>query len=697
MGALTRSTMDWIDQMSNFHWLKSGISIDKYPVIGNGVLNYYLLKRTVQSLGGYDYVIESDSWPSVVAELGLATRADIDSSLKVKSLYQELVLPYEEYVKFSENSFLFDSQLDESTGIKKDPGTPPISECHPTFITPKPDSSSKHCLETTPSRPNKRPCESLLSPPPDRVLRPRKHNTVYLETTEFGDSDMKQRFEPWFGAPQTDQDKYTKVNTPLNRSDNEDEGEQEESDQDDTEEIPFCEICDEDAVNDLKCKRCENSYHYSCLGPRLCLISPYGSERWYCPKCLVGDGMFMFDEGAEYDLPHFQEMADTFREEYLETEFPIVDVDERNLVECLVEQQFWNHVNDTTCKLAVEYGADVRCDVKGSGFPTKTLDPYNRYSKHPWNLNNFPLNKMSLFHNMKETISGVTVPWAYVGMMFSAFCWHSEDHDTYSINYQHFGNTKTWYGIPQYAAAKFEAFSRSYVPELFEKQPDILFQRATMIPPETLIKEGIPCYAIDQHAGEFVLTFPHAYHSGFNHGFNYNEAVNYAPPDWVSMGKAAVFSYKQEKRSPVFSHDYLLIQTALNDRRNETAQWLDRELRDLIEREKHVLKQTFQYMPGIRVVQVKYDSSTDESYQCSECLCLSYISRIKLVNSKNIRQVKAIYCHDHLPKNIKKNQALIMESRFTIEDLEEICDDIQSLLGQNEEPLKESNVRAIEV
>ena len=46
---------------------------------------------------------------------------------------------------------------------------------------------------------------------------------------------------------------------------------------------------------------------------------------------------------------------------------------------------------------------------------------------------------------------------------------------------------------------------------------------------------GVPVYRMDQKAGEFIVTFPRAYHAGFNQGYNFAEAVNFAPADWVSF------------------------------------------------------------------------------------------------------------------------------------------------------------------
>jgi len=58
----------------------------------------------------------------------------------------------------------------------------------------------------------------------------------------------------------------------------------------------------------------------------------------------------------------------------------------------------------------------------------------------------------------------------------------------------------------------------------------------TQLSPSILKSKGVPVYRCVQNPGDFVLTFPLAYHSGFNCGFNYVEAVNVSPVDWLSHG-----------------------------------------------------------------------------------------------------------------------------------------------------------------
>ena len=270
-------------------------------------------------------------------------------------------------------------------------------------------------------------------------------------------------------------------------------------------------------ANLLLCESCDHGYHTFCLEP---VLKSVPDRDWYCDRCLVGTGDYGFADGEIYSLRQFQEKANNFKDLYFQSKMPFDPVlnKPRQVTEDDVEREFWKLVESVHETVEVEYGADIHSTTHGSGFPTIEKQPTYPYATDPWNLNNLPLHPESLFRHIKSDVSGMTVPWLYVGMCFSTFCWHNEDHYTYSANYQHFGATKTWYGIPGSDAMKFEDAMREAVPELFEQQPDLLFQLVTLLTPQHLMKAGVKVYALDQRAGQFVVTFPQAYHAGFNHG-----------------------------------------------------------------------------------------------------------------------------------------------------------------------------------
>ena len=349
------------------------------------------------------------------------------------------------------------------------------------------------------------------------------------------------------------------------------------------------EVCETCGTKDerspfLTCDGCEYGYHKNCLDPpaRINALQP-----WHCPRCLVGTGDFGFQEGGVYSLKQFQEKARLFKENHFEPKMqydPVMNK-KKAVTEDDVEREFWRLVECPNEEVEVEYGADIHSTTHGSGFPTIEKFPTNAYSTDPWNLNILPYHTESLFKHINSDISGMTIPWLYVGMCFSTFCWHNEDHYCSSANYQHFGATKTWYGIPGEDAERFEQAMREAVPELFESQPDLLFQLVTLLPPDQLKKAGVNVYALDQRAGQFVITFPQAYHAGFNHGFNFNEAVNFAPADWEAFGDASIRRLQAFRKQPCFSHDELLLTAAKRDNSIKTAKWLASALERLESRE----------------------------------------------------------------------------------------------------------------
>uniref|UniRef100_A0A3Q2Z498 [histone H3]-trimethyl-L-lysine(4) demethylase n=1 Tax=Hippocampus comes TaxID=109280 RepID=A0A3Q2Z498_HIPCM len=394
----------------------------------------------------------------------------------------------------------------------------------------------------------------------------------------------------------------------------------------------FCLMCGRGDEEDrlLLCDGCDDSYHTFCLIPPLQDV-PKGD--WRCPKCVAEEcskprEAFGFEQAVrEYSLQSFGEMADQFKSDYFNMPVHMVPTE-------LVEKEFWRLVSSIEEDVIVEYGADISSKDVGSGFPVRDgkrrlLGDEEEYANSGWNLNNMPVLEQSVLTHINVDISGMKVPWLYVGMCFSSFCWHIEDHWSYSINFLHWGEPKTWYGVPASAAEQLEAVMKKLAPELFQSQPDLLHQLVTIMNPNVLMEHGVPVYRTNQCAGEFVVTFPRAYHSGFNQGYNFAEAVNFCTADWLPMGRQCVAHYRRLRRYCVFSHDELLCKMAADPESLdvELAAAVVKEMGEMMDEETQ-LRNTIQEMGVLSSEQEVFELVPDDERQCHKCKTTCFLSAL---------------------------------------------------------------------
>ncbi|KAF9437371.1 hypothetical protein BGZ76_001039 [Entomortierella beljakovae] len=144
-----------------------------------------------------------------------------------------------------------------------------------------------------------------------------------------------------------------------------------------------------------------------------------------------------------------------------------------------------------------------------------------------------------LLSRIDQDLPGVNTPYLYFGMWKATFAWHVEDMDLYSINYLHFGAPKQWYCIRPENSARFECIAQGIFSSDYKNCPQFLRHKTYLLSPSKLATDGVPVNRMVQHEGEFVLTFPFAYHSGYNLGFNCAESINFALDDWIPIGRKA--------------------------------------------------------------------------------------------------------------------------------------------------------------
>ncbi|OQR99733.1 histone demethylase [Achlya hypogyna] len=288
-----------------------------------------------------------------------------------------------------------------------------------------------------------------------------------------------------------------------------------------------------------------------------------------------------FEDGRRHTLKSYRTAADAFKLKWLKKNGLSPLVSSREL-----EVAYWKIV-ETGCEpTVIEYANDLDINLLGSGFPrssratkeflrnnsreTVAFDRPEYYEETAWNLNNLPSAKGSCLSYVDAAIAGVTVPWLYFGMLFASFCWHAEDNYMYSVNYMHTGARKRWYGIPSTDCAKFEDVWKANMPARFEETPGLFFHLVTMVSPFLAKRSNVQVFSLVQNPGEFVVTFPQAYHCGFSEGFNCCEAVNFTLPDWVPFARLCSDRYRLLGRGSVFPHDRLMYLLATRQTPDQT-------------------------------------------------------------------------------------------------------------------------------
>ncbi|XP_039605355.1 lysine-specific demethylase 5B-like isoform X2 [Polypterus senegalus] len=661
--AQTRVKLNFLDQIAKF-WELQGCTL-KIPHVERKILDLYHLNKLVVEEGGFDAVCKDRKWTKIALKMGFAPGKAVGSHIRAH--YERILYPY--------NLFQSGASLlapEPPTKLMSLGAEKTLDKCvqKPTLTNDVKDKEYKpHDIaqrqsvqlsdSTTPARRAKRMRAEAgcVKVEPGEVCDYRPNLRRRMGSVVTKNEFEKDYFPLVKQEPiETAVDQYEKPKARHKKPPP-------------AVDLYVCLVCgsgsDEDRL--LLCDGCDDSYHTFCLIPPLHDV-PKGD--WRCPKCLAQEcskpqEAFGFEQAyRDYTLRAFGEMADAFKSDYFNMPVHMVPTE-------LVEKEFWRLVSTIEEDVTVEYGADIASKEFGSGFPVrggrfKLAPEEENYLDCGWNLNNMPVMDPSVLTHITADICGMKLPWLYVGMCFSSFCWHIEDHWSYSINYLHWGEPKTWYGAPGYAAEQLEDVMKKLAPELFESQPDLLHQLVTIMNPNTLMAHGVPIYRTNQCAGEFVITFPRAYHSGFNQGFNFAEAVNFCTMDWVPLGRQCVDHYRLLHRYCVFSHDEMICRMASKAESLDVvlASTIQKDMAIMIAEEK-VLRDKVRKMGIIHSDTEEFDLLPDDERQCARCRTTCFLSAITCPCSPGVL-VCLFHAEDLCPCPVKN---YTLKYSYTLDDL----------------------------
>jgi hypothetical protein len=161
-----------------------------------------------------------------------------------------------------------------------------------------------------------------------------------------------------------------------------------------------------------------------------------------------------------------------------------------------------------------------------------------------------------------------------------------------------------------------------------------------MIDPCYLQQQKVKVYKTLQMPGEYIMTFPGAYHGGFSTGINIGEAVNFVSRSWFSYGFKCQEIYRRTREKiPVLPIDWLIIENILNIDRAKLQHETKVKLHDSFMRIVH--EERFnreQIEKKLRVASngngevfemlANRDHVGEDTYQCKYCTDFAYLSMV---------------------------------------------------------------------
>jgi len=659
--AQTRVRLSFLEKLIKY-WDFQNHQI-KIPSIDKKILDLYQLHKHVEQEGGFDRCVKDRKWGSIANKMGFQSNTPQNKGTIASLLrhhYEKILFPYDLFVNGATYSESGVEELKEKLNQESNGQDSEIKIEIKIENDIDKQEDMKNDIESSNNETEKMDVDSLQNDKstPTRRTSSRRLQGQSLCNIKIPNNKELSRLQVYSPGPRM---------SGFSSADSDESPENKNR----TSSLPHCVQCG-DSNNQYQlvtCSTCRNQFHIKCLIPPL---NEVPKNLWNCPRCIAYliqtqpqsyIQEFGFAQSQRtYSISEFGEIADKFKSDYFN--LPAVPVE-------LIEKEFWRLVSSMEDAVAVEYGADLHTNQGTSGFPTiknpRLLKSDYEYVEHPWNLNNLPVLEGSVFKYINSAIDGMVVPWNYIGMLFSTFCWHNEDHWSYSVNYLHYGEPKFWYGVPGDKAELLEEAMKSVAPELFKLQPDLLHQLVTICNPNVLEKLGVPIYTVEQEAGDFVVTFPRAYHAGFNCGLNFAEAVNFASEDWLTIGRKCIESYSQLKRCPVFSHDELVCKMAndpdILDISIAEATYLD--LIEMIENEKKARERVLQ-LGIMKSARETFELLPDDERQCDYCKTTCFLSGINCECSDC-----KLVCLQHAEKLCLKCdfEDMTLRYRYTLDEL----------------------------